>query len=69
MRLSPRETVTVTRPGEPAGGGTAQATTVVNNIVDDPRALISALSTDAGARAIANTIQRNPGLFRGVLGR
>jgi hypothetical protein len=69
---SPGERVSITNPGQSrmdANSSKQQAPApapVINNMVD-PSQFGAALATPAGSKAIANTIQMHPALFKRVL--
>lgn len=74
FKATPNERISVRTPGQsmPGDGAAAPAAPPQVNIkninVTDPREALNALNTAEGERTILNTIKRNPGAFKRILG-
>lgn len=74
FKATPNERISVRTPGQsgPGDGSSAPAAPPVVNVkninVTDPREALNALNTAEGERTIMNTIKRNPGAFKRILG-
>lgn len=69
VQASPGERFDITPPGkQPASSAPAPDVNVKSVTVIDPQMMLDALRTKAGEQLIINTVQRNPGAFRKVLG-
>lgn len=74
FKATPNERISVRTPGQsgPGDGSSAPAAPPVVNVknvnVTDPREALNALNTAEGERTILNTIKRNPGAFKRILG-
>ena len=70
-RATPGEHVTFTPPGQRPGGDAAPQPVNVNAYIvrDQEAAMLAALNTPAGTRAIISAIAANPGAIRAAVGR